>query len=250
MNDTKFIHLLPTPTCVPNFIGTFVDENQELLVQSKAGTLANKQNFRIDNIFVDKGKFNELEDVMYSGQTVSNYLMLALNIDREENFILFYGRVLSNVDKLVLSQFISGATVDGFMTRKYNELLRDMLKLKPYMNAFGRKILESKYEENRKILDYEIVNTQLAALSHDLIFKYPNLSNKELNLSAYFALSFSTKEITAISGLTCNALRVHIYNICQKLNMQSRNEMVGAFLAIDYPGKFPNNMKSETRNNN
>lgn len=220
-----FIHSLPTPTLITNFEREIIDCNNILLDATNAGSLFNLQKSTTADFFVDANSFKKIEEDILSGKTVNNKLVAVKGQEKKLTYRSINGKVISAVDQLIIVQSTPAVHIDNFISQKFAALLTSIEKLSPYLNCEGRKILENIANSNTQVLDNEAVNVQLEILSKKLIQSFPVLTCRELLICAYIAIEFSVKEIAAISGLSRNSLRVHFHNICQKLQLSSREEL-------------------------
>lgn len=221
-----FIHLLPIPTYITDFNGDIIDANNEAFKSNKAGSLLNLQNGTSKDHFVDPNRLEKLVEDVFSGKGIVTQLIPMLDFEKNITFRTISLKILSPTDKLFIVQSTPNVHIDNLISNKFAELLSNIKRLKPYLNREGKLILEDLYISNMNILNNENLYVYLELLSKQLLQFFPILTYKEILVSAYITLGFSTKEITSISGITPNSLRVHIYNICQKLKLSSRDELI------------------------
>ena len=221
-----FIHLLPVPTFITDFEGDFIDANNLLLQNNRSQSIIKMQKTTAQDYFVDPNTLKKMKQEIISGKIITNQLLPMKDFEKNITFRTASARVLSDVDKLIIVQTIPNVHLDNFISTKFAELLTNIKNLKPYLNRQGKLMLEEIYYHNNNIVKNENLYAYLESVSKQLLQFFPVLTCKEILVSAYITVGFSTKEITTIAGLSPNSLRVHIHNICQKLQISSRDELV------------------------
>jgi len=222
---TDFIHSLMLPTCVCTFDGELIDANQAMVADSKACSKFQLLNHNFIDLMVDKTKQHSIVDVLLSGNSVHDQHILLKFFDNTVDARITNVTLLSAPKKWMLMQYYKHELGHQPFIEKYELLLQEVHKIKPYLNKYGQTELIRICDQHKQHLAEGRHKTCVEYIAHQLLNKYPCLSPSDLHICAFISLGFSSHEIVHFLGCTLNNLRVHLHRICKKIKVSSREEL-------------------------
>lgn len=111
----------------------------------------------------------------------------------------------------------------------------DLLKLKPFLNKFGKKLFDSIIDKYFRVENQDLTIDDLVYYEKELrIFekKLPMLTHREVILCGLLINYVDTKEISTITNRSLDSVFVTIHRINKKLNLQNKKELVHLLEAI------------------
>lgn len=226
----SFIHLLFSPSCIVSFNGDFVDVNDWFVKSFKAKSREDILKCNLSDLVIDKAKYQMALDYLLDGNAIRNEKMIVKNMNSKYDVKLTNASVLSFERKEIFVQI--------FELFIYARPETD--RVKPDLQHPEIRLPDGIFPSSQNTTIDDVVCSRTAHLSRRLAYEYPALSKDETIVGALYILGFSSMEIALSTHQSIGTVKETIYNVCRKLNMQSRDEMTDAFLAIDYPGKWKN----------
>lgn len=240
-----FIHLLSSPACIISFDGAFIDVNQWFVRSFKADSKEQFLNSRLPDLVLDKVKYKIFLDYLLSGETIHNEKLIMKNMNGNNDLKIINASLLSQEKQLIFIQIFELFLYTQPEINHSQLILNEISRLSSQLSQSCKEFLNEIITNQKNALIDNQLDNRIAHLTQRLAFEYPILSKNETIVGSLYILGFSSMEIGLWVGFPIGTVKDIIFSICQKLNMQSRDEMVEAFLAIDYPGQWQNNLKIE-----
>ena len=224
--STEFIHYLQTPICILSFDGEFIDINEAML--NDAGTLSKLEFFKLNSIerVSDKKRHLELLEPLLKGGEIKNKLLGLKRPDGSTVIRLVNISILSKEHKLIIHQNYGPILDEPKLHDRYEQYTHDLKKLKPFLNANGKILLEKILNKNFQHLKAPSENLKFKNSINQLSKVITNFTEKELYVAAMLSNGLTNKEICNFSNITQNNLRVIIHRISKKLNIKSKENIV------------------------
>lgn len=221
----NFIHTLATPACVIFYTGEIIDINKWMISDLRASSKLQFVDCSILDLMVDRSKFKLIQDRVQLGNIIQNLKVLLKTFDnkileRTINVTLF----LDEKDRFLFQSYGAFEHQNSIVDRS-ESILREVERLYPHLSNKGKKVWEQVSEMNHKLIDESVQKAKFEFISKRISSILPELTPTELHLCSLVFMGFSSHEISAISGLTPNAIRVNIYRLCRKYNVASRDEL-------------------------
>ncbi len=223
---TDFIHYLDTPACIVSFDGETIDANDLMVKDSRAASKEQFLSFMSYELCVDKNRHAELLKILLAGGTFRNQKVILKFFDNTYGVRTTNVSILSKEKRLLLFQNYGSYEISSDFVDKYNAVLNDFNKLKPYLNAQGKTLLTELYSGYYTKMNALEHNADNFSITKELSALYPQLTTNELYFCALLQSGFTSKEISLLIDFNPNKVRVTIHRICKKLNIESRNKLI------------------------
>lgn len=226
---TDFIHHLDTPACIVTFDGQTIDANDLMVKDSRASSKEQFLSFLSYELCFDKSKHDELLNVLLAGGTFRNKKVILRFFDNTYGVRTTNVSILSKEKRLLLFQNYGSYEISTDFVEKYNTLINDINKLKPYLNNSGKILLTELYSSYCSKVNSLEQNAAIFSITKELSILYPQLTTNELYFCSLLKSGFTSKEISILIDFNPNKVRVTIHRICKKLNIISRTKLIESF---------------------
>lgn len=221
----NFIHTLAMPACVINDTGEIIDINKWMISDLQASSNLQFANCSILDFMVDRSKYKLILNRVQLGKVIQNLKVLLKTFDnkileRTINVTLY----LDEKD-LFLFQSYGAFEHQNLIVDRSESILREVERLYPHLSNKGKEIWEQVSKANHKLIDESVQKAKFEFISKRISAILPELTPTELQICSFVLQGFSSREISTISGLTPNAIRVNIFRLCRKYNVASRDEL-------------------------
>ena len=119
-------------------------------------------------------------------------------------------------------------TLSGKVLVRAIELVISGQKFIP-MDETGKKLMPAYYDDYKEINDSESINPPEQSVADNSI---ATLTPREKEVMQYLAQGLSNKDIAANMTLQISTIKLHVGNICKKLNVENRTQ--AAIIAYQY----------------
>ena len=240
----NFIHSLNSPACLTSFDGRILDANNWFLksFQAKSKTSLLKSN--MFDLVVDAEKYRLFTDHLLTGNVIQNEKLYMKDISGKTDTKFAFASVLSFEKQEIFIQLFEIFLYNHPTIERAESILAEISKLSPYLSQAGKEKLSGIIATHENILKGNELTSRLAVIKQKLGSAYPALSGVEIDVSALLMMGFSSVEISTYGGYSASNVRSSVFRICKKLEVNSLEELLNAFHAINLPGRY----YSETNN--
>jgi len=146
----------------------------------------------------------------------------------EQSKALFYQNELNKKNREMLVSAVSIFQNRKLVSVLKSEIFNEISELSDEHKSLVVKVLD-RYENISSSINWDMFEKRFTELNGDfynkLKIEFPDLSNGEQRLCAFFKLGLSTKEIAIINYSSYEAIRKAIYRIRKKLNQNQKVDL-------------------------
>jgi len=146
----------------------------------------------------------------------------------EQNKALFYQNELNKKNREMLVSAVSIFQNKKLVSVLKSEIFDEISELSEEHKSLVVKVLD-RYENISSSINWDMFEKRFTELNSEFYNKlnneFPDLSNGEQRLCAFFKLGLSTKEIAIINYSSYEAIRKAIYRIRKKLNQNEKVDL-------------------------
>jgi len=222
---SDFIHSLPIPSVIVSFEGEIKDVNLLGVKELNAHSKLEVMKYSVLDLMIDKSKFLQRVDLLQEENVLQNKKVLAKTIDGRIFERTMNASILSREKGLYLSQYCGSVELQHPTFNRSQVILSEIRKLLPYLNKTGQELLNQIHNTHYCQLEKNIQEARIKLFSQQLVDQFPELTCAEMYLCSLILMGFSSREIAHFNGFTPNSIRVNIYRLCRKYNVDSRDEL-------------------------
>jgi len=211
----------------PEEAGFHVQKDNELI--KKGGKLS-----------YERKLFDNGPDVIISKSLIRNRSGEAIGIVTGITNISKIKKTQENLLNSKNKELLAGALQSLHTSNLNNYLVDEILKLKPYTNDEGRKIIQDIHNKFKVSLTSQIwsniekrVGDSFNAFNHALLSKFPNLSPTDRKLCTLLRLGLSSKDIAEMTFTNPQSVDVARYRLRKKLNLSSEDNLTNFLITLD-----------------